>query len=149
MTQKKAPLHIAWKTKRSILLCLMVLVSSILLCWHYLLVDRISSIGTRAEIRKLMNARSKHRYQYHVRGPLTLAEVEQELFGATSQSSRTRISDSAGISAWEKMKSSYRDGDEFYFVKSDARSWSRLEGWRGYVLIRGNMVVEELTTFMN
>jgi hypothetical protein len=89
--------------------------------------------------------------RYHVRGPLNLAHVEHELFGRPLDSSSvTGTSENADFAkAWEKFKNSYADGDELYFARSDRRSWERLNGWRGYVLIRQNKVVNTLTTFLN
>jgi len=110
------------------------------------------SVKRRADVREAMNAYGRTSGRtYDVRGPLTLAQVELEVFG--------RPFESAGIDgmpgstdfgkAWDKFRGSYATGDEFYFVESDQRSWAQLAGWRGYVLIRKNEVVDSLTTFLN
>jgi hypothetical protein len=106
----------------------------------------------QAEVRKMMNAVGRESgRQYQVRGPLTVAQVEQELFGGSLDSdSMARASGNTDFAkAWDKVKRNYRSGDELYFVNSDMRSWSRLNGWRGYVLVRQDRVVDGVTTFMN
>lgn len=113
-------------------------------------------MSRRAIVRTLMNAREKDfdlARRYRVRGPLTIAQVETEFFGKPLDSlSRTGISENTdpGYMEWEQiMKSNHRDGDELYFVTSDKRSWARLAGWRGYVLVRGNELVAVFTTAVN
>ena len=142
-----------WRKRGIVLLCLLAVASVPLICWHRPLMDSLRAAWRRGEVRAALNARgNKSARRYQVRGPLTIAQVEQELFrGKLDLGSVTGASENTDPCkiAWYKMKSKYRDGDELYFVNSDERSWARLEGWRGYVLIRQNRYVDALTTFLN
>jgi|GEM_PF-1461028 len=136
------------KKKRTILLCLAGVCVALLSCWHREIITRLCVMKRRADVRNVMNARGR---QYKIRGPLTIAQLETELFERPLESG-----DIAGISAnadflraWSRFRDSYEVGDEFYFVDSDEWSWRQLAGWRGYVLIRKNEVVSSLTTFLN
>jgi hypothetical protein len=101
----------------------------------------------------MMNAAGKEfggRYD-DVRGPLTAAEVEQEVFGgpvdasiAMSPPLRDMLKDT-----WIRLKSSFEEGDELYFFRSDKGSWSRLSGQEGYVLVRKDRIVSRFVTVMN
>jgi hypothetical protein len=136
------------ENRRTILLCLAGVCVVLLMCWHREIMHGLYAMKRRADVQNVMNA---HGHQYKVRGPLTIAQLETELFGRPLDSR-----DIAGISAsadflkaWGQFRESYETGDEFYFVDSDERSWAQLTGWRGYVLIRKNEVVGSLTTFLN
>ena len=57
--------------------------------------------------------------------------------------------DEAARDDWVRLRSNYREGDEFYFFRSDERSWAYLRGGEGYILIRGNEEVGRIVTSMN
>lgn len=139
--------------KGFVVLCFVVILTALLVCCHREFMDSLRSLKRRAEVRAVMNAYGRESgRRYRVRGPLTVAQVEQELFGRaldSNSTAKTSEGSDSGRLAWRRMKSDYRDGDELYFVNSDERSWAHLAGWRGYVLIRQNKVVDGLTTFMN
>lgn len=115
--------------------------------------DGLESTERVAEVRRMMNAAGKEsgsRYD-DVRGPLTPAEVEQEVFGGPMDASiamspplRDMLKDT-----WIRLKSSFEEGDELYFFRSDKESWSRLSGQEGYVLVRKDRIVSRFVTVMN
>lgn len=101
----------------------------------------------RADVRRAMNTYGR---RYEVRGPLTIVQVEVEVFGRPLNSG-----DMAGLLAsdsfakvWNEFTNSYEAGDEFYLVQSDKRSWAKLAGSRGYVRMRKNTVVSRVVTGM-
>ena len=147
-------IRIRWTKRRAIPICFLVVLIALLTCWHRPVMEVLYSAWRRGEVRAAMNNAGgrKSRCRYRIRGPLSIAQVELELFRRTlgpSDLGGASESTDPGRVAWEKMKAKYRDGDELYFVSSDERSWARLEGWRGYVLIRGNTYVDVLTTLLN
>lgn len=145
-------LNAVWKKKRTILLCLMAILTAVLIYWHRQITGSVHSTIRGAGVRKIMNAHGhKSGRRYQVRGPLTIAQVERELFGMPLDSNGgAGTPDSADLKkAWEGIRNNYRDGDELYFFRSDKRSWARLSGSQGYVLIRQSTVVDVLTTLLN
>jgi len=89
---------------------------------------------------------------WKIRGPLTVAQVEQESLDQLNKSGRTDIPPGPfGFIGddWVRLRSNYREGDEFYFFRSDERSWAYLRGGEGYILIRGNEEVGRIVTSMN
>jgi hypothetical protein len=145
-------LKAVWKKRKIILLYLAVVLMALLACSYRQVIETVHLVKRRAEVRRIMNAYApESSCRYKVRGPLTVARVEYELFGhpldgggTIGTSERTDFD-----RTWEKIKNTYGDGDELYFFTSDKRSWRRLSGSRGYVLIRENKVVAWLTTFLN
>jgi hypothetical protein len=138
--------------RRIMLLCLVVVSTALLVCPYGDVIEGLHSMSRRAAAREVMNAAGrKLRRQYQVRGPLTVAQVERELFGRPLDPNRvTGASGNPDFDkAWQKIRSNYEKGDELYFVESDRGSWRRLNGRRGYVLIRQNRIVDGLTTFLN
>ncbi len=111
------------------------------------------STGRVAEVRMMMNAAGKEfGYRYDdIRGPLTVAEVEQELFGAPVDASSIMSPPLRDMfkEKWLRLKSSFEEGDELYFFRSDKTSWSQLRGREGYVLVREDKIVSRLVTRMN
>jgi hypothetical protein len=79
-----------------------------------------------------------------IRGQLTIEQIEQKSL------ERIRMSPSPDVpqvpfgyenDKWNKLKSQYKDGDEFYFFALDPRSSPSYYGTSGYVLIRDNQIV--------
>ncbi len=114
-----------------------------------------------AERRKILSELRKMKKDYHyelsdpnlplyvpgpgwaIRGPLTIAQVEQESL------QRIRLSPNPDVpqvpfgydnDQWNTLKSQYKDGDEFYFFGLYPRP-PYVYGTSGYVLIRGNQIV--------
>ena len=88
---------------------------------------------------------------FEIRGPLTVAEVEEELaefykelaeLRRNTSDSPLRIDDIDLGEAWRRLKSTYRDGDELYFFTSDESSWAEFNGMKGYVIVRQNQFVD-------
>ncbi len=79
-----------------------------------------------------------------IRGPLTIAQVERESF-ETHQIRKfpdvPQVPFGYENDKWNKLKSQYKDGDEFYFFSLDPRSSPSYYGTSGYVLIRDNQIV--------
>jgi hypothetical protein len=150
--RKSIRLRIVRNKRRIMLWCLLVVSATLLVCPYEDVIEGLHLMSRRAAVREVMNAVGrKLRRQYQVRGPLTIAQVERELFGRPLDPNRV-----AGASgnpdfdkAWQKIRDDYERGDELYFVESDMSSWRRLNGRRGYVLIRQNRIVDGLTTFLN
>jgi hypothetical protein len=145
-------LRAVWKKRKIILFCLAVISTALLACSYHQVIETIHSMKRRAEVRRIMSAYAPDSgCRYKIRGPLAVAQVEHELFGhPLNADGTTPPSESTDFDqTWEKIKNVYGDGDELYFFTSDKRSWRRLNGSRGYVLIRENKVVAWLTTFLN
>lgn len=146
-----------WKKRRTSILCLAVVLLAVLAYFHRPLIDRSHLIIRRFEIgrilRKYWSAGNSDysKRRFHARGPLTIAQVETELFGKPLDWGDTSGTDQSTEldKIWAKIKSNYKTGDELYFFTSDKRSWDKLMGQRGYVVIRGTEVVNVLVTFMN
>ena len=84
-----------------------------------------------------------------LRGPLSLRAAEKEL----DEMARI-VSDGDGSitfkgPVWRQLKARLKPGDEFYFYKTDCRSWAELLGSEGYVAVRGNEVIGSLIIGMN
>jgi hypothetical protein len=92
-----------------------------------------------------------------VRGPLSVAEVEQEALIDTlceiaeyhDMRSIPRLPFAYINDAWEELKSEVRAGDLIYFFTSDEESWWALCGREGYALIRDGKVVAMIVTAMS
>jgi len=96
------------------------------------------------------------RTEIKLRGPLTLAQVEEDLVTADRRMlqmvrKRQGVEDIGGEEVglrkeWLELKSKYRDGDELHSYLATAKpSW---EQTAGYVLIRGSEIVGVMLTFM-
>ncbi len=82
-----------------------------------------------------------------IRGPLTIAQIEKEsLEKIREYSDVPQVPFGYENDKWNKLKSQYKKGDEFYFFGSDPVSWAYLRGELGYVLIRDNEVVGRIVT---
>jgi hypothetical protein len=78
---------------------------------------------------------------WSIRGPLTIAQVEQEsLEEIRKYPDVPQVPFGYENDKWDKLKSQYKDGDEFYFFSSNERSYVFPHGTAGYVLIRDNQV---------
>jgi len=77
-----------------------------------------------------------------IRGPLTIAQIEQKALEEIRESPDVpQVPFGYENDNWNKLKSQYKDGDEFYFFASDDFSWRYTYGEAGYVLIRDNQIV--------
>jgi hypothetical protein len=75
-----------------------------------------------------------------IRGPLTIGQVEQEtLEEIRKYPDVPQVPFGYKNDKWNKLKSKYKDGDEFYFFS--LRSTPNHYGTAGYVLIRDNQIV--------
>lgn len=116
------------------------------------LIKGCHSIHRRGEVRKVMNEYWKLTgSNFHVRGPLTICKVEEQLFGTPwdSEATRRTYGSTERGKVWGTIESKYKEGDELYFFTSDQRSWAELRGMRGYALIRKDQVVDLMVTFLN
>jgi hypothetical protein len=92
-----------------------------------------------------------------IRGPLSVAEVEQEalvdiLCGIAERHdmrSIPRLPFGYINGAWEDLKSQVRAGDCIYFFRSSEEGWQARAGWEGYVLIRDGKLVATMVTAMS
>jgi len=76
-----------------------------------------------------------------IRGPLTIAQIEQEsLQQIRLAPDAPQVPFGYENDRWNQLKTQYKDGDEFYFFSLYPRPPS-FYGTSGYVLIRGNQVV--------
>ena len=107
-----------------------------------------SVVERQNAISRLLKDRDpSYPYAFDIRGPLTLRQLEEELMKDYA-AWRKRVGDSVGTfqdsalgEEYARLKDKYREGDELYFFKSDARSWNELHGNEGYVLVRQNAIV--------
>jgi len=51
--------------------------------------------------------------------------------------------------AWLKFKANVQPGDKIVAFESSADSWEHLAGRAGYVLVRGDEVVDQMITIIN
>ena len=95
---------------------------------------------------------------WEIRGPLTMAEARDTYTKrwaryyqkhARWEELRERFEETPGGKDWVRFEGKYRDGDELYYYKSDKRSFQKLRGAAGYVLIRGNSVAGEFVLFQS
>jgi hypothetical protein len=91
---------------------------------------------------------------FHARGPLTIEQVERELIERYEASRRENDGSDVRRGFWEtrvaqdwaKIKDGLRGEDELYYFISNRASWARLSGLEGYVVIRGDAVVDVFCT---
>jgi len=97
-------------------------------------------------------------YAFEARGPLTIAQFEEELIRSYEEWSKLKervygpvkgFADSELGKDCARFKREHRERDELYFFKSDLRSWSNLNGREGYVLIRKNELIDLIVTVIN
>lgn len=80
--------------------------------------------------------------EWAIRGPLTMAQVEEESLEIIMESPKApQVPFGYRNDNWNKLKSQYKDGDEFYFYASDPASSKYFYVESGYVLIRDNQVI--------
>ena len=143
---------IVWNKNKLLIVCLSAVLMAVLAFSYRPLIKGCHSMARRGEVRKVMNEYWKLTGStFQVKGPLTIAQVEEMLFGTPWDSEDTiRTYESTNLGkVWVSIKTRYKGGDELYFFTSDERSWAELNGQRGYALIRKNQVVDLLVTFMN
>lgn len=97
-------------------------------------------------------------YGFEIRGPLTPAQFEHELRQMHEEASEIKkkaygvveqFLDSGTGRSFSRLEKKRLSGDELYFFSSDTRSWSNLVGKEGYVLVRGNHLVDLIVTRIN
>jgi len=127
------------------------------------LYENSSSLSTK-KLRELRRMKKNYYYKlsdqdltltvpgpsWEIRGPLTIEQVEQESLEEMSQYPDVpQVPFGYANEKWIELKSQYKDGDEFYYFKSDRLSWAYLRGRSGNVLIHNNEVVNMLVTEIN
>jgi len=147
-----------WKKNRIIVTFAVIALTALLACSYRQIVEELLSVKRRTEVRKMLNAHwLEPRRAYRIRGPLPIAQVEEELFGKQEglpEEEKMRVV-TRGLQsiyfgqAWDKFSGDYRDGDEVYFFTSDRCSWARLHGKQGYVAVRKDRIITCLITKMN
>jgi hypothetical protein len=149
------------KTRRKIEIVCAVSIFAAFLAWsHPWMIDALLSLKRRAEVRRMMNAYWHGPYfgfGSEIRGPLSIAQAERELFGVTEGTPEEdamhvvtrRLQNTYFGEAWAKIKANHRDGDDLYFFRSDRGSWRHLNGRQGYVAVRKDEVLRCLVTEMN
>jgi hypothetical protein len=118
-----------------------------------------NAVRTNDKVNRLLKEHyPSFSYTFQARGPLSVAEFEQELIREHDESNRIRermndptvgFADSEIGRDYVRFKSKYRQGDELYFFESDLRSWTDRRGMQGYVLIRGDRLVDGIVTVIN
>ena len=122
--------------------------------------EGLNVLWSAAEHKKILGELSKMKKDYYyelsdpnihllipgpgwiIRGPLTIAQVEQEsLEEIRKYPDVPQVPFGYENDKWKKLKSQYRDGDEFYFFAANVQSWVFPHGMAGYVLIRGNEIL--------
>lgn len=86
-----------------------------------------------------------------LRGPLTKEQVEKEsLEGLDPSDARVPYIPFAFLNEeWKEFSSQYRERDEFYFHRSNYRTWANLGGRDMYILIRKNEYLGGFVTRFN
>jgi hypothetical protein len=112
---------------------------------------------TADEVQAMIGKSFGTNQSFEVRGPLSVAEVEQEMLmevlcaiaDYNDMRSIPRLPSSWMGEAWHDFKAEIRAGDLIYFFTSDKASWRALIGREGYALIRDGKVVDMLITAMS
>jgi len=52
-------------------------------------------------------------------------------------------------SRWIEFKTSFRTGDEIMLYSSNEKDWERGMGREGYILVRNQIIIDEIMTKMN
>jgi len=87
---------------------------------------------------------------WELRGPLSIAQIEQEVCEEVMYSSGApQVPFGFMNDVWIELKNQCKDNDEFYYFKSDKFSWQNQCGISGYVLIRKNKMVDMILGAMN
>ena len=111
---------------------------------------------TREEVQAIVVKYIGLRFSVTVRGPLSIAEVEQEsLLETLHDVVRHRLKDIPRVpfaysnTEWKNLKNQLQKDDLIYYFTSDKTSWAALYGRAGYVAIRKGEVVAGIITKMN
>jgi hypothetical protein len=112
-----------------------------------------------AQVHKLLKEECRgHPFSFEVRGPVAVMEFREvwvkgydEWAGRMRKHNRSpgTFEDSSQGREYARLAGQYREGDELYFFRSEARSWSDLSGTEGYVLIREDRIVDTVITGEN
>jgi hypothetical protein len=144
--------HLEQKKRNVPIVCLVAILVAVLALSCQPGIKGCRSMLRRGEVSKIINKYWKRTGgNFRVRGPLSIAQVQEELFGRPLNSSDIHGAQGSTdlAKAWDSVKAKYREGDELYFFTADERSWAELNGRRGYALIRKDQVVDILVTFLN
>ena len=135
---------------------------AVLVCSCRQAIDSTVPESSQGELCKMMDEYLKvespdyaREYEFEFRGPLTITQVEAKLAedhrddpdlvrkGVVGGPPRFVHPD------WIELKSKYRDGDAFYFFRSDERSWAELMGEQGYMIVHNKRISATLVTLIN
>jgi hypothetical protein len=107
--------------------------------------SEIEKIQQKDPKMKLAIAEDDRAY-FVFRGPFTKEQAEQELLELTGKSPE-EVSRRAPFHNWNEVLNKYREGDEFYYYKADARKYIPFSGMsEGYMLIRENEFLDRILT---
>jgi hypothetical protein len=80
--------------------------------------------------------------------PITLEQIEAE--NLHEDDGRVpHVPFGFGNDQWLRLKEQIQPGDVFYFFSSPKEAWRNLAGRAGYMLVRGDEIVDTLVTIMN
>jgi len=103
----------------------------------------------RNEVCELISERFGLGFSVEIKGPLTIAEVENESLENLSKTDRKdipKVPFGFMNDRWNQFKSKYQEGDELYFFTSDEKSWAALYGRQGYAIVRKNQIINVIVT---
>ncbi len=91
-------------------------------------------------------------YAFEFRGPMTINQLEHEMLEGLTENDKKDLSpvfsDLINEKWLHRRGHYYMDGDEFYFFRTEKRSWDALVGFEGYLLLRKGEIVDVLATGM-
>jgi len=89
-------------------------------------------------------------FRPHLRRKATAGEIEN---GFTIVEGpwwwKTEVTYGPDDERWRELASQMQDGDEIWLYSSPKEAWNMLMGWEGFLLIRGNKVIDSYMTAMN
>ena len=95
--------------------------------------------------------------EWGVSEPLTVAEIESEAMRECEEYQRSpgarpdvpMVPFGFANDRWLEFKSKVQESDEIREIVAPPEYWSRLAGWKGFVLVREGKIVADMMTLIN
>ena len=118
-----------------------------------------SEVRERDQVSKMLKDHYHSFHQgYEIRGPLTAVQLKEELTNRYEKGARVRkavygttetFEESETGENFARLEAEHEAGGRIYFFRSDSDSWMHLSGIEGYVLVRGNELIDMIVTAIN
>ncbi len=106
--------------------------------------------GAIADCRDDMALKSFITRGYELSGPLALEEIERRHMVQIEQGGTTRTVLFGRLNEkWLALRAQRASGDQFIHFRSASATWGSLAGREGYLLVRGQCVVDGIVTFVS